>query len=291
MRARQGVHLQIALSTVLGLDDRPAVLPALGPIPACRARRVVVAQHGAPWRYAVTGPDGRLVRAGALRTRPDPADLAVEGPPAAATASGAPGLVDLLVDAELLARLAEQGSGLPTSWRPVLAEIIAARGRDLDDDPGARFPHTGLRRHVEFRDRHCAFAGCLAPARTADLDHTRDHARGGRTTSDGLGPLCRHDHGLKHRGWMLTQPEPGRFTWRSPLGHIYRTRSEPLLPPPPPPLPVPPEDDSCCNGTDTARNEERRPDPPLIVWRPPTPAEDPRPPPPPSTDLDEPPPF
>jgi hypothetical protein len=289
VRARRGVHLQIALSTVLGLDQRPATLPALGPLPASRAREVLAAQHRARWRYAITGPDGRLIRAGALRTRPHPTDL---GRPAReATDPAAPGLVDLLVDADLLTRLADPDSDLPVSWRPVLAEMRTARGRDLDDDPGARFPHTGLRRHVELRDRHCTFAGCLAPARNADLDHTRDHAHGGPTTADDLGPACRHDHGLKHRGWTLTQPTPGVFVWRSPLGCTYRTRAEPLLPPPPPPLPVPPEDDHCCDTASDTASEEERPDPPLIVWRPPTPTEDPRPPPTPTTDLDEPPPF
>ncbi|MCE3554787.1 HNH endonuclease, partial [Pseudonocardia sp. RS11V-5] len=195
---RRGVQVQIALSTLLGHDERPATLPTLGPLPASRARRLVAAQHRAPWRYALTGPDGRLIRAGALRTRPHPDDL---GPPAAATDPAAPGLVDLLVDAELLTRLAAPGSDLPDSWRAVLAEIRAARGRALDDAPTARFPHTGLRRHVELRDRHCTFTGCLAPAHTADLDHTRDHAHGGPTTAEDLGPICRHDHGLKHRGW------------------------------------------------------------------------------------------
>ena len=145
------------------------------------------------------------------------------------------------------------------------------------------FPRTGLRRHVEFRDRHCTFLGCVTPARHADLDHTRDHAHGGPTTADDLGPACRQDHGLTHRGWILTQPEPGVFVWRSPLGRVYRTRSEPLLPPPPPPLPVPPDQDHCCapdSDPTTDTSEEDQPDPPLIVWRPPTPVEEPRPPPP-----------
>ncbi|MCE3555903.1 HNH endonuclease, partial [Pseudonocardia sp. RS11V-5] len=286
-----GVHVQIALSTLLGLDERPATLPALGPLPASRARRLVANQHRAPWRYALTGPDGRLIRAGALRTRPQLSDLTA---PSAPTDPAAPGLVDLLVDADLLTRLTAPASDLPDSWRPVLAEILTARGRTLDDNPTARFPHTGLRRHVELRDRHCTFTGCLAPARTTDLDHTRDHAHGGPTTADDLGPICRHDHGLKHRGWTLTQPQPGVFLWRSPLGRTYRTRAEPLLPPPPPPLPVPPEHDGCCADPDPdgeTDESDDRPDPPLIVWRPPTTLEEPRPPPPPATDLDEPPPF
>ncbi|GAA2902071.1 hypothetical protein GCM10010472_70340 [Pseudonocardia halophobica] len=284
---RRGVHLQISLGTLLGLDDRPATLPNLGPLPASRARVVAATQLRAPWRYAVTGPDGRLIRAGALRTRPTAGDL---GPAEDTTSPEAPGMVDLLVDAGLLARLTGPDSDLPASWRPVLAEILAARGRDLDDDPDARFPHTGLRRHVEFRDRHCTFVGCLTPARKADLDHTHDHAQGGRTTADDLGPACRHDHGLKHRGWTLTQPEPGVFVWRSPLGRTYRTRAEPLLPPLPPPLPRMPDEDLCCPSDTTDDLDEAGTDSLFVVWRP-APPEEPRPPPPPVTDLDEPPPF
>jgi hypothetical protein len=32
-------------------------------------------------------------------------------------------------------------------------------------------------------------------------------------------------------GWVLRQPEPGVFEWVSPLGRVYRSRAEPILPP------------------------------------------------------------
>ncbi|WP_271214951.1 HNH endonuclease signature motif containing protein [Pseudonocardia halophobica] len=294
------------LATLLGLDDRPAELPTLGPIPASRARDLVRAQLSAPWRFALTDTEGRLVRAGTLRRRPTVDDLAclaetadtqsvdtgtgaASQTPVPPTDPAAPGLVDLLVDATLLQRLIGDPTAVPPSWRPVLDEIATSRGRPLDDSPTDRFPHAALRRHVEFRDRTCTFTGCVAPAHGIDLDHTHDHARGGPTTADDLGPACRHDHGLKQRGWTLAQPEPGVFVWRSPLGREYRTRSDPLLPPPPPLLPVAEEDDPCC--ADPLDDLDRSG--PLIVWRPATDDHDdePRPPPHPATDLDEPPPF
>lgn len=57
-----------------------------------------------------------------------------------------------------------------------------------------------------------------------DLDHTRPwrQGRAGQTSTDNLGPLRRKTHRAKtHAGWELTQPEPGRFVWRSPLGRRY----------------------------------------------------------------------
>ncbi|MEU7817762.1 HNH endonuclease signature motif containing protein, partial [Pseudonocardia sp. NPDC049154] len=266
-------------------------------------RDLVRAHQSAPWRYALPDTDGRLIHAGTLRRRPTVDDIAPATTTADARAAAhtpippadpaAPGLVDLLVDATLLQHLTTDPAAVPPSWRPVLNEITNSRGRPLDDAPGDRFPHAALRRHVEFRDRTCTFTGCLAPAHRTDLDHTRDHTRdhahGGPTTADDLGPACRHDHGLKQRGWTLTQPEPGVFVWRSPLGREYRTRADPLLPPPPPPLPVSDEDDACCADPldDLDRSQ------PLIVWRPATDDHDdePRPPPHPITELDDEPPF
>jgi hypothetical protein len=60
-----------------------------------------------------------------------------------------------------------------------------------------------------------------------DLDHTKPYQWGGnwrpgQTDPDNLGPLRRKSHRAKtHAGWRLTQPEPGQFTWTSPLGRRY----------------------------------------------------------------------
>jgi hypothetical protein len=76
------------------------------------------------------------------------------------------------------------------------------------------------------RDVTCRAPGCTAPARTADIDHTVDHADGGKTSHDNLGLQCRHHHRLKHEGgFRVEQPEPGTFVWISPTGKVYRTES------------------------------------------------------------------
>ena len=65
-------------------------------------------------------------------------------------------------------------------------------------------------------------------ASQSDLDHTIAYEEGGRTVRGNLGPLCRYNHGAKHKGgWRLDQISPGVFVWRSPLGKIYIVKPEP----------------------------------------------------------------
>ncbi|HEX6405173.1 MAG TPA: hypothetical protein VF003_18770 [Pseudonocardiaceae bacterium] len=93
-------------------------------------------------------------------------------------------------------------------------------------------------------------------------------------------PLCRHDHRLKTVGrWRLHQPEPGHFTWLSPLGRKYRTQPPPILDE----LHEPRRDitdhppwDNPDDGSPILQRSPPRPD---------------RPPPPAPSDPDEPPPF
>jgi len=58
-----------------------------------------------------------------------------------------------------------------------------------------------------------------------DLDHTDPYRWDGtpaQTRADNLGPLRRKAHRAKtHAGWRVSQPEPGRFSWISPLGRRY----------------------------------------------------------------------
>jgi hypothetical protein len=217
---------------LLGLDDHPGEIPALGPVLAPVARTLVAAQtRGARWRFAITDPDGYLLLAGAIRHRPIGAqDDRCTG-----------GIVEIHLPAELLDDLTiHPASHGP--WARVISEI-AEQYRDrhrllaaLDRNPGDRFPHAALARHIEVRDRTCSFMHCRCSARESDLDHTVDHARGGATTRTNLGPGCGRHHPYKHKlGWRLRQPRPGHFIWTSPLGRIYHTRGQPITPPLPPP--------------------------------------------------------
>jgi Domain of unknown function (DUF222) len=151
------------------------------------------------------------------------------------------GSVDITVDLATLTGLSEVPGEIP-GWGPVISDIARQvavanqRGewRVSVTDPETvkvvwngttrRRPTITERRHVLARQPVCVFPGCRIPAIRSDLDHTIDHAKGGRTHPHNLGPLCRHHHRLKHEaGWKLEQPTPGKFIWTSPLGHTYIT--------------------------------------------------------------------
>jgi hypothetical protein len=227
------------LSTLLGRDEHPGEIPGLGPLPAPATRARVALQRRAEWRFAVTDEAGQLLSEGLTRRRPRQVGahpVRRDGP------SG--GIVEIHVPAALLAELQLDEQTAP-DWAAIIADIAAQHRHrdkhmaDLNAHPDARFPGAALRRHTEIRDRTCTFPGCRRRAHATDSDHTRNHATRGPTTSANTGPLCDHDHDLKHRGgWRLTQPEPGTFLWRSPLGGRYSTRGTFLLPQMPPPHPV-----------------------------------------------------
>ncbi len=253
-RDRAGVELRVGLSTLLGRDRHPGEIPGWGPVTAGTARTIVAAQRTGEWRYAITDPEGRLILAGISRRRPTTPRHSQPGAgsPPASQAPARGGIVELHIPATLLTDLAthpETGS-LSGQWDAVIADIAAqyatyrayqvppGTGRPSGQDPRARFAGAALRRHVQVRDRTCVHPGCRCPARHADLDHTIDHAHGGTTTEGNSGPMCRHDHGLKHRGgWRLCQPDTGHFIWTSPLGRAYQTRRQPIITDLPDPLP------------------------------------------------------
>ncbi|NHN54882.1 DUF222 domain-containing protein [Calidifontibacter sp. DB0510] len=85
-------------------------------------------------------------------------------------------------------------------------------------------PSGTMAEFVRTRDGHCRFPGCLAPARSCDLDHVIPWQRGGPTTPTNLQSLCRHHHRLKtDTSWRVTMTDTGVCTWTSPLGRTYVT--------------------------------------------------------------------
>jgi len=56
-----------------------------------------------------------------------------------------------------------------------------------------------IRRAVEYRDKHCTWAGCERPASWCDVHHIRHWADGGPTCADNLTLLCRYHHTQTHR--------------------------------------------------------------------------------------------
>jgi hypothetical protein len=73
-RMRPAVHVTVALSTLLGLDEQPGELDGHGPIPATLARRIAADESGT-WRRLLTDEQGRLLDYGRSTYRP-PKDLA-----------------------------------------------------------------------------------------------------------------------------------------------------------------------------------------------------------------------
>lgn len=81
-------------------------------------------------------------------------------------------------------------------------------------------PSAQQRRELVGRDMTCRFPGCATLARRADIDHTRDWARGGATEVDNLAVLCEAHHRMKHvSGWSAVQRHGGVIAWTSPAGH------------------------------------------------------------------------
>jgi hypothetical protein len=239
---RVGIEIRAGLATLLGLDELPGEIPGLGLLPAPDTRHRVARQRRAQWRFAVTGPDGRLLSEGLTRHRPDHIGPHRVGPQGVGPPGPPGGIVELHIPLALLEHLTGPDGTAPPGWAALLADVAAQhidrdrRLTDLDARPHARFPGAALRRHTQIRDRFCAFPGCRHPARAAQSDHSRGHGVGGSTVRINIGPLCGHDHDVKTRaGWTLTQPEPRLFHWCSPLGGTYLTHggfAEPDMPDP-----------------------------------------------------------
>ncbi|MCO7202882.1 HNH endonuclease [Microbacterium sp. CnD16-F] len=102
---------------------------------------------------------------------------------------------------------------------------------------------SGMRRFLQARDQHCRFPGCRVAAIRCEVDHTHDHALGGRTELTNLAHLCQRHHSMKQfTAWRVRQLKGGVLEWTSPLGRTYREDAPtpavaftPAAPPPPPP--------------------------------------------------------
>ncbi len=225
-RSGAGMELRVRLSTLLGHDQYPADLAGWGPVHAELARNLVTDLGPAQWRFALTDAHGQLINCGITSVRPP-------GTPVRSARCRA--IVELQVPAEALHALAADRTALG-GWADMVADLAHQLQRhttgpsSYSGDAYRRSPGAVLRRYLEIRDRSCTMIGCRAPARSADKDHTRDHAHGGPTTGPNLGDACRHDHRLKHEGgWTLHQSQPGHFHWTSRLGHHYQRRPPPIL--------------------------------------------------------------
>ncbi len=202
-RARGGLELRATLSTLLGLDARPAELAGWGAIHAELARELAGAFAPGQWRYVLTDEAGYLLEVGLLTARPSGAGYLRGCGRSADVVEVAVRLVDLPGLTQWCAAGGQPG------WAGVLGELAGHAARRADQpgggDPFAadatrRVPGAALRRHLHARDRRCRGVDCRVPARRTDADHTIDYARSGPTSWVNLGLFCRHDHRLTHEG-------------------------------------------------------------------------------------------
>jgi len=246
---RSRIELRVGLATLLGLDEKPAIMPGYGVVHSVLARQFARQLCGAQWRVAVTDTAGLPVAglpvaALLLRRRPRGYATTPTTPTTPTTASEAPPVaprpvLELHIDQGALARLRPaQHPG----WSEVIEELqhqyAAWRPPEPDTpaDAARRLPPEALARWIHVRDRACVFPPCRASSLAADIDHTVAVTVGGPTAGANLGALCRHDHRLKHEaGWHLEQTAPGTFTWTSPTGHTYRQDPQAVAPDVPPP--------------------------------------------------------
>ena len=119
------------------------------------------------------------------------------------------------IDAETARAIAE---ACDTWWERLVTHPVT--GVVLHTDGYQRT--AAIDRHLRARDRHCRFPGCRLPAIRCEVDHTIDHALGGKTDVCNLAHLCQRHHSMKQfAGWKVRQLEGGILEWTSPVGTTY----------------------------------------------------------------------
>jgi hypothetical protein len=91
--------------------------------------------------------------------------------------------------------------------------VFGPDGQLLDYGRDKRVCPPQLRRAVEYRDRHCVFAGCDAPAYWCDVHHQVHWIAGGETNLENSALLCERHHTKVHHGFRVERPPDGR--WRT----------------------------------------------------------------------------
>jgi len=113
-------------------------------------------------------------------------------------------------------------------WKRFITDPI--KGTLIDYGRETYEPPQDLQDFLIARDRTCRFPGCRMPAHLGDLDHAIPWEKGGTTSSENLGALCRRHHNLKtHSDWKLINQPDGACLWISPAGHKYFVPARPVL--------------------------------------------------------------
>jgi hypothetical protein len=227
------VNLTLPLATLLGLAERPGLMPRIGPIDPALVRELAAAAARNPastWCLTITDLDGRPVAHGCGRPAPrdqqkhnearhGPAGIpgddrgppgnsgAIRLNPAAITGTGGTASVGTVsVGGDLVFAL------------ETLAGPCDHKHRATGHDPGRMLRHlTGI------LNATCTLPPCRRPESQADYEHSVPFDKGGKTCLCEAGPVCRTDHRHKQSpGWRLEQAgSRGWFRWTTPSGRTY----------------------------------------------------------------------
>jgi len=105
-------------------------------------------------------------------------------------------------------------------WRRFITDPVT--GNLLDYGRETYEPPQVLIDFLMARDRICRFPGCRQPSRTADIDHAHPWEKGGVTSAENMGLLCRRHHRMKTvGGWKLESFPDGSCRWTSPDGKSF----------------------------------------------------------------------
>ena len=92
--------------------------------------------------------------------------------------------------------------------------LVDARSTVIDLGRARTFTGSS-RTATKLQSSRCCWPGCHVPADRCQIDHTRGHARGGRTNPGNGAPACGRHNRAKENGFTV---------WRDPTGqwHTYR---------------------------------------------------------------------
>lgn len=104
-------------------------------------------------------------------------------------------------------------NALVTKMRRV---VVDAGGMVIDLGRARRFTG-GARLAVQLSEQHCPWPGCTVRSSRCEIDHSVDHAGGGRTNPGNGGPFCGKHNRHKQKGFAV---------WRDPSGEWHVSRPD-----------------------------------------------------------------
>jgi hypothetical protein len=243
------IHLLVTADTLLGWSNRPGEAGRDIIDPQTMRDLVQAASHHSRTRWDVTlvGADGTAIAHGRARgqnpwnPRPpgvsgtdDTSDHAGNDRDGGTASRDGPGrALDGTSHQRETSSAPAPASALTPAQRAKVAGFLAGLGVTFTTIAKGSCDHAGhedryrpsaaLQGLIRARNATCPSPVCDARAHHNDIDHTNPWPLG-PTDQCNLGPPCRGDHRTKQApGWLLEQPEPGVFRWKTPNGRSYWT--------------------------------------------------------------------